>query len=102
MVVVRPVLYLLLGALAAVGLGQDVRSSSSNSSSSTWKVVPTATSILTLTPLLLQHYRPYYQFGYQVKDSYTDDFHGHMEYSKGDTTRGETWADNLQRCRQWD
>ncbi len=35
------------------------------------------------------YYRPYYQFGYQVKDAYTADFHGHMEYSKGDKTLGE-------------
>lgn len=39
--------------------------------------------------LILLFQDPYYQFGYQVHDKYSDDYHGHMEYSKDDVTFGK-------------
>ena len=38
---------------------------------------------------LLQH-PTYYQFGYQVSDKYTQDYHGHMEHNSGELTHGKT------------
>ena len=32
----------------------------------------------------------YYQFGYQVSDKYTQDYHGHMEHNSGELTHGKT------------
>ena len=31
----------------------------------------------------------YYQYGYQVEDHYTGDYHGHMEHTAGHLTKGE-------------
>merc|ERR1719412_508625 len=31
----------------------------------------------------------YYQYGYQVEDYYTGDYHGHMEHTAGHLTKGE-------------
>ena len=31
----------------------------------------------------------YYQYGYQVDDHYTGDYHGHMEHTAGHLTKGE-------------
>ena len=35
------------------------------------------------------HHEKYYQYGYQVDDHYTGDYHGHMEHTAGHLTKGE-------------
>ena len=39
----------------------------------------------------------YYQFGYQVSDKYTQDYHGHMEHNSGELTHGKTGG----RINEW-
>ena len=36
-----------------------------------------------------EHHEKYYQYGYQVEDHYTGDYHGHMEHTAGHLTKGE-------------
>lgn len=35
------------------------------------------------------YHEKYYQYGYQVEDHYTGDYHGHMEHTAGHLTKGE-------------
>ena len=35
------------------------------------------------------YHEKYYQYGYQVDDHYTGDYHGHMEHTAGHLTKGE-------------
>ena len=36
-----------------------------------------------------EQHEKYYQYGYQVEDHYTGDYHGHMEHTAGHLTKGE-------------
>ena len=52
-------------------------------------ILCTNTSPLVLEPYEEPHHEKYYQYGYQVDDHYTGDYHGHMEHTAGHLTKGE-------------
>merc|ERR1719264_2427782 len=64
-----------------------------------WKfpAIQNAINLILLLPFMqcvhiedpYEHVDKFYQYGYQVEDLYTGDYHGHMEHTAGQLTKGE-------------